>query len=73
MARKRSIQSRKTPAAKRACTRRTRECPEARDLRVEKQRTSQKAIRSQETPEQSAERQLRQRVGQVCCQNAGLS
>ena len=45
-----SIQSRKTSAAKYACTRRTWECPEDRDLHLEKQRTTQEAIHSQEMP-----------------------
>ena len=72
MARKRSIQSRKTPAAKRACIRRKQECPDARDIRLEKQRITQDAIRSQETPVQSAQRRLHQRERQVCCQKAGI-
>ena len=72
MARKHSTQSRKTPAAKCTCTTKARECPGARGLQLEKQHTTQIAIRSQEMPVESSQRRSAQRVRQVCCQKADL-
>ena len=39
-------------------------------MRLEKQRTTQEAIRSQQTSVQSAQRRSDQRLRQACCQKA---